>query len=102
MNSATDQQSAIAPGLPPSDPTIQVNPLSPMASTDSSQAISVDSVSSNLLTADDKDVIEPEWVNKVKDVIRTTVDNPYKQSEQLAMIKVDYMRKRYNKELKLE
>lgn len=52
--------------------------------------------------ADDKDVIEPEWVHKAKAIVRTTTDDPYKQSEELTVFKADYMQKRYNKTVKLK
>jgi hypothetical protein len=52
--------------------------------------------------ADDKDVIEPEWVNKAKKIVNTTSDDPYKQSEELTALKADYMQKRYNKIVKLK
>jgi hypothetical protein len=52
--------------------------------------------------ADDKDVIEPEWVHKAKAIVLTTSDDPYKQSEELTVFKADYMQKRYNKTVKLK
>lgn len=52
--------------------------------------------------ADDKDVIEPEWVNKAKSIVDQTSDDPYKQSEELTVFKADYMQKRYNKTIKLK
>lgn len=55
-----------------------------------------------LQVAEDKDIIEPEWVNKAKSIVRNTNDDPYKQSEDLTMLKADYMQKRYNKIVKLK
>jgi hypothetical protein len=52
--------------------------------------------------ADDKDVIEPEWVHKAKAIVLTTSEDPYKQSEELTVFKADYMQKRYNKTVKLK
>jgi hypothetical protein len=52
--------------------------------------------------ADDRDVIEPEWVHKAKAIVLTTSDDPYKQSEELTVFKADYMQKRYNKTVKLK
>lgn len=52
--------------------------------------------------ADDKDVIEPEWINKAKAIVSSTRDDPYKQSEELTVFKADYMQKRYNKTVKLK
>lgn len=52
--------------------------------------------------ADDKDVIEPEWVNKAKAIAARNRSDPYKQSEELTVFKADYMQKRYNKSIKLK
>ncbi len=52
--------------------------------------------------ADDVDLIEKDWVNKVKEVINKTKDNPYEQARQLAIIKSDYLKKRYNKSIRQE
>lgn len=49
----------------------------------------------------DDDLIEKEWVNKAKQIVERTRDDPYKQSEELTHVKVDYMKKRYNKTIKL-
>jgi hypothetical protein len=54
------------------------------------------------LVAEDKDVIEPEWVNGAKAIVARNQDDPYKQSEELTVFKADYMQKRYNKTIKLK
>lgn len=51
--------------------------------------------------ADDADLIEKEWVNKAKEIIAKTQDDPYKQSKEITYVKADYLQKRYNKALKL-
>jgi hypothetical protein len=51
--------------------------------------------------ADDSDLIEKEWVNKAKEIIARTQEDPYKQSKEITHIKADYLQKRYNKALKL-
>ncbi|MEK7594085.1 MAG: hypothetical protein AAB436_00385 [Patescibacteria group bacterium] len=50
---------------------------------------------------DDGDLIEKEWVNKAKHIVETTRDDPHKQSEELTVVKADYMKKRYGKTIKL-
>ena len=52
--------------------------------------------------ADDNDLIEKEWVNKAKQIVANTRDDPYQQSKELTVFKADYMKKRYNKTLKLD
>lgn len=51
--------------------------------------------------ADDVDLIEKEWIKKINSIIASTKNNPYEQSRQLALLKMDYLQKRYNKVIKL-
>jgi hypothetical protein len=51
--------------------------------------------------ADDTDLIEKEWVIKAKQIVEHTKTDPYEQSKQLNKIKAEYIKKRYNKEIKL-
>jgi len=50
---------------------------------------------------DDGDLIEKEWINRVRHIISSTRNDPYKQSEQLAALRAEYMKKRYGKDIKL-
>lgn len=52
--------------------------------------------------ADDGDLIEKEWVSKVKQVIATTANDPYEQNKQFSQLKADYLQKRYGKTIKSE
>lgn len=51
---------------------------------------------------DDGDLIEKEWVDRVRQIIAGTRNDPYKQSEQLAALRAEYMKKRYGKDIKLD
>lgn len=55
---------------------------------------------SNLL--EDNDLIEKEWVNKAKKIVDDNRDDPFKQSEELTGVKVDYMKTHYDKNIKLK
>ena len=59
-----------------------------------------ESVVNNL--PDDGDLIEKEWVEKAKQIVEKNRDDPYKQSEELNVFKADYMKKRYNKDIKVD
>ena len=59
------------------------------------------SSNANPAVADDADLIEKEWVQKAKDIIKQTQSDPHVQSKELNIFKADYMQKRYNKVLKL-
>lgn len=51
--------------------------------------------------ADDLDLIEKEWVEKAKDIVHKTRDDPHSQNKEMNRFKADYMKKRYNKDIKL-
>lgn len=57
--------------------------------------------SSNPVMADDVDVIEKEWVQKAKQIVEKTKQDPYQQNKEMNVFKADYMKKRYGKDLKL-
>ncbi len=49
--------------------------------------------------AADDDQIEKEWVDKVKQVIGATLDDPHRREKEIKQIQREYLRKRYGKEL---
>ena len=51
--------------------------------------------------ANDVDVIEKEWVDKAKEIVGTTSDDPFKQNHNVSLLKADYMKKRYGKDIKI-
>jgi len=51
--------------------------------------------------ADDSDLIEKEWVEKAKQIIEKTRHDPHEQTKEVTLLKADYMKKRYNKTIKL-
>jgi hypothetical protein len=55
---------------------------------------------SNLI-ADDADLIEKEWVTKAKTIVMQTKDDPFTQNKEMTKVKADYVKKRYNKDLKM-
>lgn len=55
----------------------------------------------NPAAAADNDLIEKEWVAKAKAIIAQTREDPFSQSTQIAAVKADYLKKRYNKDVKL-
>mgnify|MGYP000872293878 FL=1 len=89
---APSQQMAPAPQMPPM-PTLQ-------GQSAAGAAHPVGSASVNLAADPTNDLIEKEWVSKAKQIVEQTRDDPYRQSEGLTAVKVDYMKKRYNKTIK--
>lgn len=49
----------------------------------------------------DEDLIEKEWVERAKSIVEKTKDDPYKQSEELTLVKADYLKQHYDKEIKV-
>jgi len=50
-------------------------------------------------TANDDDVIEKEWVDKAKEIILATADDPFTRTNQVNQLQRDYLKKRYNKDV---
>lgn len=51
------------------------------------------------VTAADEDVIEKEWVDKAKEIIQATKDDPYERTNQVSQLQRDYLKKRYGKDV---
>jgi hypothetical protein len=49
----------------------------------------------------DNDLIDKEWVDKAKRIVERTRNDPHEQSDQLTGVKAEYMKKRYNKTIKI-
>jgi hypothetical protein len=52
------------------------------------------------VSADDVDVVEPEWVAAAEQVMAQTAGNPYAEEEAFETLQVDYLKKRYGHEVK--
>lgn len=53
----------------------------------------------NPAIAGDDDLIEKEWVDRAKKIIIDTKDDPYRREREVNKLQIDYLRKRYGKEL---
>ncbi|MEI6480767.1 MAG: hypothetical protein WCO19_00505 [Candidatus Saccharibacteria bacterium] len=51
--------------------------------------------------ADDADLIEKEWVTRAKMIVAKTKDDPREQNKEINKFKADYLKKRYNKDIKV-
>jgi len=54
---------------------------------------------SNPIVANDEDLIEKEWVDKAKGIIAATKDDPYRREQEINRLQIDYLRKRYGREV---
>ncbi len=50
---------------------------------------------------DDSDALDEEWVNKAKAIVEKTKADPYVESKELGKVKAEYLRIRYNKQIKV-
>ncbi|NCU38450.1 hypothetical protein EOL96_05340 [Candidatus Saccharibacteria bacterium] len=51
------------------------------------------------LVAADEDLIEQEWVEKAKNIITSTRDDPYRREQEVKRLQIDYIKKRYGKSI---
>lgn len=90
------------PVISSQSPVIPVSPSIALPGNDYSTSPSAQhNPHTSSLTADDADLIEKEWVLKAKAIVLQTREDPREQSKQMSGIKADYLKKRYNKDLKV-
>lgn len=96
--------------LPQSSPSEPVDLAALQQATQDAQAVAQPVMQSQaatvlddeqMLVASDDDVIEKEWVNKAKQIVAQTRDDPHAQEREVSKLQADYMQKRFGKEIKL-
>jgi hypothetical protein len=58
-------------------------------------------VSSPSVTEENDTVLDDEWVGKAHDIIAQYQSDPYARSKELSKMKAQYMKVRYNKDIKI-
>ncbi|MBH1980080.1 hypothetical protein I8H83_04710 [Candidatus Saccharibacteria bacterium] len=93
-----EQRSAIELAPPPIMPAPVVVPVVPQPLP---QAIPTPMAPTavNPTTANDDDDIEKEWVDRAKQVIIQTKDNPYAREKAIGELQRDYLSKRYGRQI---
>lgn len=56
----------------------------------------------NPLVASDDDLIEREWVDRAKQIVKSTQGDPFQQDIEINKLQADYISKRYSKTIGLE
>ena len=69
----------------------------PLTNPDDSQTVPSDDNAT--LIANDDDIIEKEWVDKAKKIIAETKDDPYRREVEISKLQIEYIRKRYGREI---
>lgn len=80
----------------------QAPPIPQVSQASSTSQPPISSMASTPAIADDTDLIEKEWVLKAKQIVEQTKDDPYTQNQEMNRMKADYIKKRYNKDVKIE
>lgn len=75
-------------------PTALPAPVDPNATDDSTVQSPSDDTP---IVAADEELIEKEWVDKAKQVISETKDDPYKREQEVKKLQADYIKKRYGR-----
>jgi hypothetical protein len=76
-------------------------PSVPRSQIPQNSAVSTTTQLASPAIADDGDLIEKAWVDKAKAIVERNRDDPHKQSDELTVVKADYLQQRYNKTIKL-
>ncbi len=84
----------------PTTPMPMVDPAQFTGSNPIATAAQISDDQATLAGADDADVIEKEWVSRAKAIVNNTRDNPSAQSKELGKFKAEYIKKRFNKDIK--
>jgi len=51
------------------------------------------------IVANDDDLIEKEWVDKAKKILSETRDDPYKREQEISKLQIEYIRRRYGRQI---
>lgn len=86
-------------GLPPSTVSQDAAVIDGQPSPDPASAMPVSLPSDN--RGGDSDGLDEEWVSKAKAIVEKTKKDPFLESRELSKIKADYLKARYNKDIKL-
>jgi hypothetical protein len=88
----TPSAPAPAPIVPATPATVA--PAAPVANTAATPTVT------SPVIADDVDVIEKEWVDAAQQIVEATAADPYQEEEAVENLQVDYLKKRYGKDIK--
>lgn len=69
------------------------------SSAQATSSTSIPSLDDVPVVAADEDLIEKQWVDSAKRIIKETRTDPYRQGEAISRLQADYLQKRYGKTL---
>ena len=94
LRAAQSDAAAVANSTTQTGPFQLVNAAATAAPTDTG----VVNISTPAVAAHD-DVIEKEWVDKAKEIVAGTRNDPYNRGRQVSALQRDYLKKRYGKDI---
>lgn len=77
--------------------TAQAVPVTPVVAVPQGGPTATPASSGSPLVAADEDLIEKEWVDKAKEIIEQTRDDPHARTQRVNELQRDYLFKRYGK-----
>lgn len=86
--------------MPAADPAQLAQPV-PMPHVQDDK-VTQSSTDDDNLSAEDNELIEKEWVQKAKQIIERTAEDPHKQKDEITAFSASYLKKRYGKDIKVE
>ncbi len=92
QNTSFQQPGALAPSVP-----MAAHPTMP-APTEPSLAPAQGATATG--AGDDENALDQEWIAKARGIVMRTRSDPYMQSKELSKIKAQYIKVRYNKDVK--
>jgi hypothetical protein len=95
------EKAPVAPAAQNPQTLPQNIPAAPMITPHSEPDAGVVGIAVTPQIADDTDLIEKEWVDRAKRIVEHTRNDPHQQTKEMSAMKADYLKKRYNKDLKL-
>ena len=92
---------------PPAAQALPVIPDVPVAApvadaTDDNALQPVASPKTAKIPAKEGDLIEKQWIEKAKEIVAETKNDPYKQKDEMSRAKADYIQKRFKKNVKTD
>lgn len=92
----------VTPPIDPKQPTsVSANPIILDNQKPATTPVPTATTNNNPQVADDNDLIEKEWVTKAKQIVEKTKHDPHLETKEISLFRADYLKKRYNKELKV-
>jgi hypothetical protein len=85
---------------PPATPPVPVDTDTAQGAAQANPASAAPNVGPNPAEAADTDRIEKEWVDQANKIVEQTKNDPYVEEEAVESLQQDYLKKRYNHDVK--